>query len=241
MSSGNCRNTPNAARHILRTAACLLLLGLHATAFGGTQTLELYQKAVTLSPDPERGAKQFRSHCASCHGRQALGSADKVVPSLAGQVESYLLKQLIDFVELDRDEPEMHRVFARKELGQPQAWRDLAAYLSRLAPNERAQVGNGVDIMRGSRAYTSYCATCHGRSGEGREDAFVPALRSQHYSYLLLQLRSFDAERRTNTHPVLLEHMVDLDVDDKEALADFMSRMLPSRFGPAKTPEAAGQ
>jgi cytochrome c553 len=222
-------------------AACLLLSGIPATAFAGTNTLELYQETVSLSPDAERGAKLFRTHCAGCHDKRALGSAEKVIPSLAGQVESYLLKQFVDFVELDRDEPEMHRVFARKELGQRQAWRDLAAYLSRLAPNERAQVGNGVDIMRGSRAYTSYCATCHGRSGEGREDAFVPALRSQHYSYLLLQLRSFDAERRTNTHPVLLEHMVDLDLDDKEALADFMSRMLPSRFGPTKPPGAGGQ
>jgi cytochrome c553 len=63
-------------------------------------------------------------------------------------------------------------------------------------------------------------------------DGFVPALRSQHYSYLLLQLREFDAERRLNLHPVLLEHMVDLGREDMEAMADDLSRMPPLTNAP---------
>src|SRR5687767_11509467 len=77
---------------------------------------QLLNEAVRATPAPMRGALVYREYCMSCHGPAALGDAEQVIPALAGQRELYLLKQLIDFVESDRDTPEMHRLMARKEL-----------------------------------------------------------------------------------------------------------------------------
>ena len=206
--------------------AAKLLLALPAVVFASPRSLDLYAEVLSLTPAPKEGARLYQHHCASCHGKQALGSGEKVIPSLAGQVESYLVKELVDFVELDRDTPEMHRLMATRELDKPQAWRDLAAYLTRLAPNEKAQIGNGNAVMQGAQAYAEYCAHCHGAAGEGKEDG-TPALRSQHYSYLILQLRSFDTDHRLNIEQPLLENMVGLDREEMEAMADFLSRLLP--------------
>jgi cytochrome c553 len=209
----------------------MLLLSLPVVGSASPRTLDLYEETLSLTPAPKEGAALYQQHCASCHGKQALGSGEKVIPSLAGQLESYLVKELVDFVELDRDTPEMHRLVATRELGKPQAWRDLAAYLARLAPNEKAQIGNGNAVMHGARTYADYCAICHGPAGEGMDDGTAPALRSQHYSYLVLQLRSFDTDHRLNVEQPLLESMVGLNRDDMEAIADFLSRMLPRARG----------
>jgi cytochrome c553 len=212
----------------MRALFTVMLLALPTAALASPRTLDLYEDALSLTPAPKRGAQLYQHRCASCHGKQALGSGEKVIPSLAGQLESYLLKELVDFVELDRDTPEMHRLMATRELGKPQAWRDLAAYLAQLAPNEQAQVGNGNAVIHGARAYADYCAQCHGEAGEGMEQGAAPALRSQHYSYLLLQLRSFDTDHRLNIEPPLQDSMVGLNRDDLEAIADYLSRLLPS-------------
>jgi cytochrome c553 len=222
---------------LARWLALALLMTPLATQ-GSPRTLELFNDAIGLAPVREHGAKLYRRDCAGCHGRRAFGNAEKTVPALAGQVEAYLLKQLVDFVELDRDTPEMHRLMARAELGQPQAWRDLAAHLASLRPNQRPQVGDGRNLARGARAYTAYCVTCHGATGAGLEEAPVPALRGQHYSYLLLQLRSFDTDRRLNLDGPLIEHMVGLSREDMEAIADYLTRM-PN--GPAATPTLLGR
>ncbi len=189
------------------------------------RTEELFKEAMQLTPVRIQGGKLYRENCLGCHGSNALGDAGKVIPALAGQVERYLVKEFVDFTELDRDAPEMHRLMAHADLGRPQAWRDLAAYLTNLPPNREAQTGGGRDVERGKQSYKAYCASCHGASGEGRDEAPIPALRGQHYSYLLLQLKSFDAAGRSNVDAPLLQHMVDLSRQDMEAIADYLARL----------------
>jgi len=202
----------------------LLALVIGGYALASPRTLDLYQETLTLDPVPARGEKLYRQHCASCHGPQALGKADEVIPSLAGQVESYLAKELVDFAELDRTASEMHRVMARPELDEPQAWRDLAAYLARLPPDRKPQHGDGKELERGARSYSEYCALCHGGRGQGEEQGPTPALSSQHYAYLVLQLRSFDTDQRMNVEAPILDHMAGLSREDVRSIADFMSR-----------------
>jgi cytochrome c553 len=215
---------------VLQSLTVTLLLVLPPVGFASPRTLDLYDEALSLVPAPKQGALLYERHCSGCHGKQAFGSGEKVIPSLAGQLESYLLKELVDFRELDRDAPEMHRLIASRELAKPQAWRDLAAYLSHLAANENAQVGEGNAVMHGARTYAANCAICHGSAGQGMQDG-TPALRSQHYSYLTLQLRSFDTDHRLNVELPLLGGMIGLNREDMEAIADFLSRLLPSDAG----------
>lgn len=200
---------------------CTLLSG---PAVASPRTLDLYTEAMSLDAVPARGQAVYKKNCASCHGREALGNADKIIPALAGQVENYLVKELVDFAELDRAIPEMHRVMARPELDEPQVWRDLAGFLSKLPPLREPQLGDGKDPERGARSYSLYCALCHGSRGEGTARGPAPALSSQHYGYLVLQLRKFDTDHRRNVEQPILEHMVDLSREDMRAIADYMSR-----------------
>lgn len=206
-------------------ASGLLLLTASLPAPASPRTIELFNETMKVTPAPLAGAKLYQEFCLECHGSRAHGDAEKVVPSLAGQIERYLVKQLIDFTELDRDAPEMHRLMARPELDNPQAWRDLAAYIASLQPSSDPQVGSGRNLEQGERSYRAYCASCHGTSGEGLEEAPIPALRGQHYSYLLLQLKGFDAQRRRDVADPLLEHMVELSRADMENIADYVSRL----------------
>jgi cytochrome c553 len=68
---------------------------------------EKVRNALQLDQNAKQGAELFARNCAGCHGQQALGSAAKVIPSLAGQRRAYLIKQLADFSEDERHSPEM--------------------------------------------------------------------------------------------------------------------------------------
>jgi cytochrome c553 len=46
--------------------------------------------------DLERGERLYRSDCADCHGEGGKGNADRLVPALAGQHYSYLLRRARD-------------------------------------------------------------------------------------------------------------------------------------------------
>lgn len=211
-------------KYLALTLAAVLVAG-PTLLQAGPRTVELFQQAMRVPPVRSHGAKLYREYCMECHGKDAQGDGDNVIPALAGQVERYVVKQLVDFSELDRDAPEMHRLMARTELARPSAWRDLAAYLTQLPLNTQPQVGSGRDFDRGAHLYGAYCASCHGAFAEGLEQAPVPALRGQHYSYLVLQLKSFDADHRHNLDSPLLEHMVDLQHEDIELIADYLARL----------------
>jgi len=205
-----------------------LLFALFALPLGvdaSPRTLELWAEANGLTPVPRNGAALYGTHCSGCHGPNAFGDGDRAIPALAGQVERYLIKQLIDLAERDRDVPEMHRLMTQPELDEPQAWRDIAAYLADLPSNRHSQTGPGRHLERGEDRYTAYCTACHGIRGEGMEDPPVPALRGQHYSYLKLQIRNLDTDRRLNLEGALLEHMVGLSHADLDAIADYLSRL----------------
>lgn len=205
----------------LIVAACV---GISA-AVASPRTIELLGEALALKPDLRNGALLYRAQCAGCHGPRAWGVAFDVVPALAGQQELYLLKQLVDLGELDRTVPEMHRQMARAELSTPQTWRDLAAYLSGLTPNQQAEHGDGTALEHGERIYKEVCAACHGETARGDDGGAVPSLRNQHYSYLLLQLRGVDAGHRYNVAEEMFESITTLSAVDMRSVADYLSRL----------------
>ncbi len=80
--------------------------------------------------DVELGRKRYRKECASCHGSEGWGRADKAVPLLAGQYTNYLWRQVKKYREgvriHDPEAPEDRLLldFNDDEL------RDIFAYLS---------------------------------------------------------------------------------------------------------------
>lgn len=188
--------------------------------------MELVGKAFTLTPDSERGEELFRRSCVACHGDQAWGRADTGVPALAGQRELYLLRQLADVAELNRDIPEMHRLPVFIGVNVEQQWRDVAAWLAARPLNRSPQHGDGQALDLGSGIYRDSCAQCHGDRGEGDDAIASPAMAGQHYSYLLLQIRGMASGHRfANIEFDLALMLSSLDANDMAAVADYISRL----------------
>ena len=65
---------------------------------------ELIHNALQLDVDPARGEALYRKHCVSCHGAKASWRPGRAAfPALAGQRQAYVVKQLADFRELERN------------------------------------------------------------------------------------------------------------------------------------------
>lgn len=203
--------------------ACGLALGPAAAMDRST---ELIAKAFALTPDARRGEELYGRTCAGCHGREAWGRADLAIPALAGQRELYLLRQLADVAEMERDLKEMHRLPAFIGIGVEQQWRDVAAWLAARPLNPAPEHGDGSKLDLGSGLYRETCAQCHGEQAEGDDAVAAPALASQHYSYLLMQLRNMGNGHRSSNIELGLAVMLDsLDTTEMAAVADYISRL----------------
>jgi cytochrome c553 len=224
----------------LAVAAVALALAAYTAAAQTERATALIESALALRGDVANGKSLYEGLCASCHGAQAFGGGEPVTPALAGQLQVYLIKQLVDFAEGDRSAPEMHRIVALKRITSPQAMRDLATYMQRLAPNPRPEVGDGKDLAAGRRYYDGLCAACHGASGEGNEKHATPSLQHQHYSYLLMQSRRLAVGHRYSVPVEVIQVLEKLPFEQMTAIADYVSR-LPNRTLSAGGAEPAQQ
>ncbi len=205
--------------------ATLLLSGLLPVA---TMAADLTSQAATLTADVPHGRVLFIKRCASCHGRQAWGNGPREIPALAGQRGAYLIAQLTHFVNGERPGSELHGPVMRESLQPPdvnraQALLDLATWLSQSVPNPEPEHGTGDAPASGRRAYAGACASCHGENGTGRELPAVPAVASQHYSYLLARIRGFASGR--DEHAPGIGPGIMGPAAQQQALADYASRL----------------
>jgi cytochrome c553 len=205
-------------------AAAALLCGATASA-APTRVDQLVRTALQLDPNASHGAALYLQNCARCHGQGAIGDARNVIPALAGQREAYLIKQLADFTELERQSQDMHAIAARAALNEPQAWADVVAYLSKLPAAQFPETADGEGVELGEAIFHEQCASCHEEDARGDDDGFVPSLRDQHYSYLVRQTRGLAASHRLNVDADLVRFIDSLDTEEITAVADYLSRL----------------
>ena len=203
----------------------LLLLPIGSAAASPTRVDEQVRAALQLEANIKRGAGLYSVHCVGCHRREALGDPTNVVPALAGQRQAYLIKQLADFSELERDSGDMHKTVSRNAVGDSQAWADLAGYLSALPAVRVPQTGDGGGVELGEGIFQEQCASCHEDDARGDDDGFIPSLRDQHYSYLVRAMRGIGASHRLNVDTDLARFLDSLDTDEMTAVADYLSRL----------------
>lgn len=189
------------------------------------RTQGLVEQALKLAPHRDAGARTYVRFCASCHGADAHGNPETVTPSLAGQLTSYLVRELVDMGEGNRVATDMHRLIARKELTSAQALRDVASYLAALPRMAAPQTGNGRNLQTGKRIFDAECAQCHGFDAEADASRGVPMLQAQHYAYLLLQSRQMPVSHGYDVGVETLERFEDLKLEELEAVCDYLSRM----------------
>ena len=194
--------------------------------------------AASAAGDIEAGKALSQSAtCIACHGLDGIATIPNY-PSLAGQNESYLLKQLQDVKSGTRVIIEMAAIVP--PLGE-QDLKNLAAYFSSLpGPSGQADpelVELGKSLFMGGNVDTGVtaCAACHSPTGMGNTAAKYPRLAGQNPAYIVAQLKKFrdgyrhtgalTADVRTNDGDTKLMRDIAFRLKDFEidALASYIS------------------
>ncbi len=115
----------NGIRYLTLAGLCLAATVLFRFDLDST----VVQAQATLKGDPEQG-KTKAALCAACHGVAGV-SINPLWPSLAGQQELYLVKQIKAFRDGEREEITM-QPFVQNLSDQDVA--DLAAFYAGLSP-----------------------------------------------------------------------------------------------------------
>jgi len=188
--------------------------------------------AAAAKADPAKGGSLFDSGdnarglpaCASCHGAGG-NSTINTNPKLAGQIDTYIHKQLVDFTTPARNQPVM-TTYA-KMLSDDEK-KNIAAWLATQQPKQGAARNKdtlelGRKIYRGGIADrgVAACASCHGATGAGLP-AQYPRLAGQHQDYTVTQLQAFKTGARNNS-PQMATLAKRLSDDEMKAVADYIA------------------
>jgi cytochrome c553 len=204
-------------------AICLVtMLPMHAHAAASAR--QELQAATRATPNLENGREQFLQ-CVSCHGGNGAGQSNGNTPRIAGQHYPVLLKQLVDFRHGKRWDFRMEVMADRHHLETPQDIADVAAYVASLEGDGDRGIGDGTYATEGAFIFGSYCAACHGPSGEGNAKEAVPRLGGQHYGYLMRQMYDAVDGRRLNLDPVHKDKIKPLDFEQVRAVSDYLARI----------------
>lgn len=176
--------------------------------------------AVVATPamaagDAEAGEAKA-APCAACHG-QAGNASIAMYPKLAGQGETYLVKQLQDFKSGARNNAIMTAQVASLS---DQDMQDIAAYYA--AQEAEAGQANPDLVEQGERLYRGgdldngipACSGCHGPAGQGIDAANYPHLAGQNAQYLEDQLKAFRAAGRNDLGDGVIKRTNDGDGEE---------------------------
>jgi cytochrome c553 len=153
--------------------------------------------AASAAGNAEAGAQKSLV-CGACHGVDG-NSINPEWPNLAGQHESYIVKQLGLFKQGIRNNVIM---MPNAMLLTDEDMADLAAYFAKQKPNgleaDPSTVAAGEKIYRAGDPARGLpaCVACHGPEGKGNGPANYPSLRAQHSLYTYNQLRAYASGER---------------------------------------------
>jgi cytochrome c553 len=143
--------------------------------------------------------KELAQTCNACHGDSGISSIPGI-PSLAGQLSTYLYKQLQDYSTENRQHGIMSAL--AKSLSKQDA-ADLAVWFATLTPPSQpakpAVYENAEKLVKnGSNdRILPPCEVCHGSHGQGAK-IDLPALSGQNAEYLSVTLKAFKDGSRHN-------------------------------------------
>ena len=188
--------------------------------------------AAAAKADPAKGGSLYDTGdnarglpaCTQCHGAGG-NSTINTNPKLAGQIDTYIHKQLVDFTTPNRNQPVM-TTYA-KMLSDDEK-KNIAAWLATQQPKQGAARNKdtlelGRKIYRGGIADrgVAACASCHGATGAGLP-AQYPRLAGQHQDYTVTQLQAFKTGARSNS-PQMATLAKRLSDDEMKAVADYIA------------------
>ncbi|MBF0470951.1 MAG: cytochrome c4 [Gammaproteobacteria bacterium] len=138
--------------------------------------------------------------CMACHMTDG-NSVNPIWPKLAGQHESYLVKQLNEFKSGLRKDPTMTAMsMALSEQDVEDVSAFFASNNTSIGTAEKELVETGEKIYKAGikDGGVAACMGCHGPSGAGNPGAKFPSLRGQHAAYVTKALKDFRTGLRSN-------------------------------------------
>ena len=169
--------------------------------------------------------KALTTRCIACHGEDGNGHIS-LFPKLAGQQQSYLLKQLKDIQSGQRPVPQMATLLDNSS---EQDLSDIATYfasqkitLGHTAPDHLEQ---GATLYRFGNPETGVtaCAACHGPAGKGINSARFPALGGQFELYTKTQLNAFKNGTRNNDMANMMQTIAQkLSAEEIDAVSNYL-------------------
>lgn len=197
------------------------------SALAGMMLLALpVTNVLAQQGDPAAGEDKI-STCVACHG---TGGNDASLPDVAligGQNEKYMLKQLIDIKEGNRDVPVMTAIVANlseEDMADISAWYASQPEPEGAADPELAELGETIYRSGIADQDIAACAACHSPTGNGIKGAGYPALSGQDVNYTTLQLEAFRAGNRQNDDAAVMRSLAERLTDREiEAVASYVS------------------
>ncbi len=165
--------------------------------------------------------------CAACHGVDG-NSVTPGWPSLAGQSEAYIVRQLQAYADKQRADVGMQNFAATLS---EQDMHDIGAYyasqtlLPKGANPELVELGES--IYRGGvpERGIAACIACHGPGGHGNPLAAYPRINGQHSAYLEKTLNEYANGSRTSDSDKnqMMRNVAELLLEDEiVALASYI-------------------
>jgi cytochrome c553 len=175
--------------------------------------------SVAVAAGDAAAGKAKSAMCAGCHMADG-NSVNGMWPKLAGQHESYIIKQLQDFKAGDRVDPTMQPMAAGLS---EDDMANLAAFYSsqtlKGGEADPALVEKGKQIFMSGNAASGVaaCSACHAPNGVGNPAANFPSLQGQHADYTVKQLKDFRAGNRANDAGKMMQGVAAKMTDDEIA------------------------
>jgi len=192
--------------------------------------------AANKSGDPVAG-KDKAALCAGCHGDDG-NSFTADFPRLAGQYESYIVKQVRDFQSGKRANNDTMSGMAMT-VASVQDAKDIGAYFSKqkmakdpLTKVNKKLAAKGEKLFKNGnpKAGVYGCINCHGPRGKGKSASVsqFPRIGGQHRDYIIKNLTDFKGGVRSND-PAGMMNAIAKKLTDKEikAVAEYLSSQLP--------------
>lgn len=175
----------------------------------------------------QAGQTKASTVCLACHGMDG-NSVNPEWPSLAGQHEKYIVKQIKAFRTGERTNTLMSPIAMTLT---DQDIEDVAAYFASQkikgleAAKSKVELGQKIYRSGAADSKIPACLACHGPNGRGNAEAGYPSIRSQHAAQVALQLQAYrKGERKTDKdqNEMMRTVAAKLTDDQIEAVAQYV-------------------
>lgn len=173
----------------------------------------------------QAGQTKAASVCVACHGLDG-NSVNPDWPSIAGQHEQYIVKQVKAFRAGQRTNTLMSPIAMTLT---DQEIEDVAAYYATQKAKgmeaDKSKAALGEQIYRGGIASNKVpaCLACHGPNGRGNPASSYPSIRGQYATQVALQLHNYQkGERKTDQNEMMRTIAAKLNDEQIAAVASYV-------------------